>query len=161
MAKQRQTFGDRMAVLKNARHERFAQEVAAGKTQDEAYRLAGYKPSRQNASTLRTKQTVSDRIATIQASAATLTEMTVASITERLLSIADKGEGLQDAPGLSVARLSLMDAAKLNGLVVDKVQADVATRRAVPSRAELLAAQAQEAERFAEMTKPLGAETAH
>jgi hypothetical protein len=33
--------------LKNARHERFAQELAKGASQAEAYARAGYKPSEQ------------------------------------------------------------------------------------------------------------------
>ena len=32
--------------LKNPRHERYAQELAKGKSQAEAYEAAGYKPSR-------------------------------------------------------------------------------------------------------------------
>jgi hypothetical protein len=46
--------------------------------------------------------------------------VTVESITQRLLSIAEKGEGKEDASLLSVARASLMDAAKLNGLIIDR-----------------------------------------
>lgn len=109
-----------MPALKNARHEKFAQEIAKGKTQAEAYVEAGYKPSEPNASTLRSNQKVAARVAEIQKRAAARVEVTVASITERLLRIADKGEATKSAPMLSVARAALMDAAKLNGLVVDK-----------------------------------------
>jgi hypothetical protein len=51
-----------MPVLDNARHERFAQFVAEGKTLDEAYQRAGYKPSRFNASHLADRQDVKCRI---------------------------------------------------------------------------------------------------
>ncbi|WP_395326919.1 terminase small subunit [Novosphingobium sp. BL-8H] len=105
--------------LKNARHERFAQELAKGQSADTAYTAAGYSPSRKNAQRLRTKEDVTARVAELQAGAAKRTEITVAGITARLVRIADKGEDLRDAPGLSVARASLMDAAKLNGLIVD------------------------------------------
>lgn len=105
--------------LKNTRHERFAQELAKGQSADAAYVEAGYQPSRKNAHRLTTKEDVKARVAEIQAGAAKRTEITVAGITERLVRIADKGEDLKDAPGLSVARASLMDAAKLNGLIVD------------------------------------------
>ena len=105
--------------LSNARHERFAQELAKGQTAEAAYIEAGYRPSRKNAQRLRTNEGVTARIAELQAGAAKRTEITVAGITERLIKIADKGEDLKDAPGLSVARASLMDAAKLNGLIVD------------------------------------------
>lgn len=108
----RQTFGDKMVTLKNQRHEKFALLVAEGKTADEAYRVAGYKPNRGNATTLKANQSVAARVATIQAEAAVKTEITVVGITNRLMVIADKGEKLADSAGLSVARLSLMDAAK-------------------------------------------------
>jgi phage terminase small subunit len=35
-----------MPTLRNARHERFAQELAIGKTADAAYVLAGYRANR-------------------------------------------------------------------------------------------------------------------
>jgi len=47
--------------------------------------------------------------------------LTIERLTNDLLRIAKKGEDLAEAPGLSVARASLMDAAKLNGLVTDKI----------------------------------------
>lgn len=109
-----------MPALKNARHERFAQELAKGKTADEAYAEAGYKADRGNASRLTANDNVRTRVAEIQERAAIRTEISVASITERLLAIATKAEGKDEAPMLSVARASLMDAAKLNGLVVDR-----------------------------------------
>lgn len=59
-------------------------------------------------------------MAEILSRAAQRTEITVAHITDRLLAIAAKGEGTDEAPMLAVARASLMDAAKLNGLVIDK-----------------------------------------
>jgi phage terminase small subunit len=109
-----------MPALSNAKHERFAQELAKGATQAEAYVSAGYAPSEPNASRLTSNEKVQARVAEILDRAAIRSEITVASITERLLAIAAKGEQSKDAPLLSVARASLMDAAKLNGLVVDK-----------------------------------------
>lgn len=109
-----------MPPLENQRHELFCQHLAKGKTADEAYELAGFKPNRGNAATLKAKQSISARVSDLQDRAASRTEVTVANITERLLAIAKKGETAADAPLLSVARAALMDAAKLNGLVVDK-----------------------------------------
>ncbi len=114
-----------MAALTNTRHERFAQELAKGKSQAEAYELAGYQPSEPNASRLTRNDKVSARVAELQERAAVRTEVTVASITDRLLAIAKKGEDSSEAALLSVARASLMDAAKLNGLVVDKSESVV------------------------------------
>jgi phage terminase small subunit len=107
-------------VLSNPKHERFAQELAKGKTQNEAYAEAGYAPSEPNASRLTSNDKVRARVTELQERAAVRTEITVASITDRLLAIAKKGEGTTEAPMLAVARASLMDAAKLNGLVIEK-----------------------------------------
>lgn len=109
-----------MTALSNARHERFAQGLAKGLSQSDAYEEAGYKPSRSAAARLAADVNICARVASIQGKAAERTEITVASITERLLAIATKAEKSSDAPMLQAARASLMDAAKLNGLVVEK-----------------------------------------
>lgn len=114
-----------MPALTNAKHERFAQEIAKGSSSREAYRSAGYETKSDaatdaNASRLLSGDKVQARVAEIQERAAVRTEITVADITKRLLAIATKGETSTEAPLLSVARASLMDAAKLNGLVVEK-----------------------------------------
>ena len=116
-----------MPALENPKHERFAQELAKGRTQAEAYATAGYAPSEPNASRLTSNDKVAARVAEIQERAAVRAEITVAGITDRLLAIAKKGEGKDEAPMLSVARAALMDAAKLNGLVVDRTMKAEAT----------------------------------
>jgi phage terminase small subunit len=45
-------------VLRNPRHERFAQELATGKTADAAYVLASYKENRSNAARLNASQNI-------------------------------------------------------------------------------------------------------
>lgn len=109
-----------MPPLSNARHERFAQELAKGKSATEAYADAGYEESRSAASRLSANVNIQSRIAELKAGAAARTELTVASLTEDLLRIAKKGEELGEAPGFAVSRAALMDAAKLNGLIVDR-----------------------------------------
>lgn len=121
-----------MPVLSNAKHERFAHGIAKGLSQTDAYTEAGYKGDRTAASRLSTNVNISKRVAELQGKAAVRTEITVASITERLLAIASKGEASKDAPLLAVARASLMDAAKLNGLVVDKSQAELTGAEGAP-----------------------------
>lgn len=110
--------------LKNARHERFCQELAKGKSQVDAFQLAGFKATgaaaRANSSRLLTDANVAARVEELKAKAAERTVVTVEGITQRLLKIAEKGEGAADAPLLSVGRAALMDAAKLNGLIVDR-----------------------------------------
>lgn len=51
-----------MPVLSNPRHERFAQELAKGKSQIEAHELAGYKPHRGNASSLAQDKSILERV---------------------------------------------------------------------------------------------------
>lgn len=52
-----------MPILPNSRHEQFAQALAKGKTADEAYALAGFKPDRGNASRLQQKDSIRQRVA--------------------------------------------------------------------------------------------------
>jgi hypothetical protein len=51
-----------MPTQPNARHERFAQGLAAGFTPVKAYEEAGYKPNRGNARTLKQDKSVSNRV---------------------------------------------------------------------------------------------------
>ena len=111
-----------MPVLSNARHERFAVEIAKGKSADEAYEGAGFSANRGNASRLKANESVMKRVEEIQGRAADRAEISVQRITEDLLRLARKGEELGDAAGIQAARASFMDAAKLNGLVIDKAE---------------------------------------
>lgn len=51
-----------MPVLKNARHEALAQALAKGKTADDAYQLAGFKPNRGNATRLKANESIRARV---------------------------------------------------------------------------------------------------
>jgi hypothetical protein len=130
--------------LKNARHERFAQELAKGNAQHDAFMAAGFKATgnaaRANASRLLTDANVSARVEELKEKAAARCLVTVESITQRLLNIAKKGEGeaIKDPPLLSVARASLMDAAKLNGLIVDRAKFGLDLSGATTEELELL-----------------------
>jgi phage terminase small subunit len=111
-----------MPVLKNARHERYAQELAKGKSQTEAYALAGYTGDRTAASRLATNVNIVGRVTELKERGAERAELSIETVTRRLIGIADKGEALKDAPGLSVARLAMMDAAKLHGWLRERVE---------------------------------------
>lgn len=63
-----------MPILKNPRHERFAQELASGKHASEAYVIAGYKANDGNASTLKSDQRVSKRVEELLATRARVAE---------------------------------------------------------------------------------------
>lgn len=73
-----------MPVLANARHERFAQELAKGATQVEAYTKAGYKPNDGHAARLAGNGRVVARIEEILGRAAERAEITTARVLEEL-----------------------------------------------------------------------------
>jgi hypothetical protein len=73
-----------MPVLKNLRHERFAQELASGKSATEAYELAGYHPNKGNACVLKSKQAVADRVAEIRAVQSKIARAATEKAVERL-----------------------------------------------------------------------------
>lgn len=56
-----------MATLGNAKHERFAQELASGKTADESYQLAGFVANRHNAAALARKEHIKTRVSELLA----------------------------------------------------------------------------------------------
>lgn len=102
-----------MPVLRNAKHERFAQELAKGHTADEAYVLAGYKANRGNATTLKAKQSILDRLSEIQSKVAKKVEVTVESLAEEL----DEARGIARAEKQSGPMIqATMGKAKLFGL---------------------------------------------
>jgi hypothetical protein len=55
-----------MPALRNQRHELYAKGIARGLTSDAAYVEAGYKRNRDNASTLKAKQNVRERISELE-----------------------------------------------------------------------------------------------
>ena len=71
-----------MGELSNARHERFAQELAAGNPADAAYEAAGYQKHRGNAARLSANERVKDRVKEIQAIGAERAAITVQSLIE-------------------------------------------------------------------------------
>ncbi len=65
-----------VAILKNARHEKFAQCIAKGMSATEAYAKVGYKPSEAHASRLAGYGKVRTRVAELMAPAIEATEAT-------------------------------------------------------------------------------------
>jgi phage terminase small subunit len=77
-----------MPVLKNIKHERFANELAKGLSSPKAYVKVGFKENRHNAAALARTQHVKARVAEILAAAATRTEMSAADVLAGLTRIA-------------------------------------------------------------------------
>ena len=111
-----------MGVLENTRHEKFCQARAIGKSQDESYAEAGYKPCRKHAARLATKGDIKDRIAELQHGAVQTFEVTVESMAkqfdeDRALCLQWKQGGAAIAAGIAKA--------KLFGLFVEKQSINV------------------------------------
>jgi hypothetical protein len=108
-----------MAPLRNSKRERFAQELAKGKTADEAYAEAGYKPNRHNAARLTTNEHIRVRVAAIQERASKSVEITTQALAEEL----EQARQLALTNGqASAAVQATMGKAKLFGLIIEKKQ---------------------------------------
>lgn len=79
-----------MPALKNARHEAFAQALAAGKPASEAYASVGYNESRSAASRLSAKVNIRRRIAEIVNRVSEKAEWDAAARLKMLADIADR-----------------------------------------------------------------------
>ena len=108
-----------MPTLHNPRHERFAQELAAGKTADAAYVLAGYRANRSNAARLNANREIQRRVAEIQSMGAERAAVTV----ETLIAEAEeaRSKAMGDKGGAAAAVAAITVKAKLAGLWRDKV----------------------------------------
>jgi hypothetical protein len=118
-----------MGVLKNNRHELFAQALAKGETQVAAYEQAGYIAHDGAAARLCGNVRIMERVAELKALAAEMCLVTVQSLTEEL----EEARALAVAiasPAAAVA--ASMGKAKLHGLLVDKVDAKI-TAQPLPS----------------------------
>ena len=74
-----------MAVLKNPKHELFAQELAKGKTQVTAYEMAGYKPNDSNAAQLAKRPDINGRVTEINGKAADIAGISVARMAQMFI----------------------------------------------------------------------------
>lgn len=106
-----------MPSLTNPKHERFAQELAKGKTSDEAYRLAGYAENRGNATRLKANESVMKRVAELAGRSADRAVVTASS----LIAEAEEARLLAmslDLPSAAVA--AIQAKGKLAGVWVEK-----------------------------------------
>jgi phage terminase small subunit len=104
--------------LKNARHERFAQELAKGRTHGEAYAAAGYRRDDKNAARLTKNDGVAARLAELKARAAEKAVVTAADIA---LQLDEDREFARTVKQASAAVSASLGKAKVLGLLTDKV----------------------------------------
>lgn len=103
--------------LKNARHERFAQELAKGRSQLKSYTLAGYKPDDGAAARLSGNVRVQERVAELKSRAAEKAIVTVADIAKQL----DQDRAFAKKCAAPAAMVSAtLGKAKVLGLIVEK-----------------------------------------
>lgn len=106
-----------MPVLKNPKHERFAQELAKGATATDAYTAAGYRGDRTAASRLSTKVNIQERVAQLLGKGAERAAVTVESLineADEIQRAAFKAEQYSAATGALTAK------AKLSGHWIEK-----------------------------------------
>jgi phage terminase small subunit len=106
-------------ILHNSRHERFAQELAAGNTADAAYVLAGYRENRSNAARLNANRDIQKRVAEIQSVGAERAAVTVETLIAEAEEARNKAMG--ERSGASAAVAAITAKAKLAGLWREKV----------------------------------------
>lgn len=108
-----------MPALDNPKHERFAQGLAKGMSQAQAYVNAGYKQSEPHAARLARNGKVRARVAEIVDRGAIRTEITLQSLMEEAAEI----QRAAVASGQHSAAVAALTAkAKLAGLWVDKAE---------------------------------------
>ncbi len=128
-----------MPCLKNTRHERFAQGIARGKSQGDAYLYAGYgqkrdgsgrasadKDLRSNASQIALRPDVAARIAELQEKAAERCGVTVDKLLVKLEAMYMLSKRIKQ-PSAGVG--AVLAQAKLLGLVTDKVEVNGTIRK--------------------------------
>ena len=130
------------------KQEAFAREYAIDKNATQAAIRAGYSAKTAHSAGPRLLENVEVRAAIERtfASSAQRVELTVASVSAKLLALSEKAEGMEGPTAINVARQCVMDAAKLNGLVVESSEV---VARSPEERSARLAALKVERERIA------------
>lgn len=113
-----------MGALKNARHEKFAQELAKGKSKVGAYKAAGFTGDRTAACRLSTSANIKRRVAELKAKAAEKVIVSVADIAQQL---DEDREFARELESPSAAVSATMGKAKVLGLLEDRSKVDITT----------------------------------
>src|SRR6516162_9793428 len=108
-----------MPILINSRHEKFAQELAAGLSAAEAYERAGYQPNYGNCIRLKGNERIIARVLELQHRGAVRAEVTVASLVQELDEARIEALRLGQA---SAAVAATMGKAKITGQIIDRAE---------------------------------------
>jgi phage terminase small subunit len=107
-----------MGPLSNPKQEKFAQGLAKGKSQAEAYALAGYAPSDAHAARLAGNGRVAERVTELQEKAA---EKVVFTIADMAAQLDEDRKFARDCATPAAAVSASMGKAKVLGFLTDKV----------------------------------------
>jgi hypothetical protein len=115
-----------MPTLDNTRYEFFAQARAKGARLDDAYEDAGFVLNKGHPSRLARRPEVAQRIAELRVQRNEAEDINPHKVIATLLRMAKAGEASENASLLKEARLALLDAARLHGVVADARRLDQA-----------------------------------
>jgi len=111
-------------ILKNARHEVFAQNLASGMSQEDAYVNAGYEPAQAKTAASRllsTNVNIADRVRELKERGAARVEVTLSYLLEQGMDLLKKASAAED---FSAASATYERLAKVSGHWVDKSKTD-------------------------------------
>jgi phage terminase small subunit len=105
--------------LRNSRHEAFVRGLFENKTAHQSYIDAGYKPCRQNAARLTTKDDIKQRLAELQNEAAEQSVVTVESLLGELEHARKRADSLDQ---LAASVKAISEKARISGLLTQKIE---------------------------------------
>ena len=108
-----------MPPLANSRHEKFARELATGRSAAEAYERAGYKSNYGNCIRLKGNERITGRVRELQHGGAVRAEVTIASLVDELDEARSEALRLGQT---SAAVAATMGKAKVTGQIVDRAE---------------------------------------
>jgi hypothetical protein len=108
-----------MPILDNPKHEAFARRLAEGCSLVDAYERAGYGRNRGNAARLNADESIRGRVQELQQEAAKELPYTLQWVCEGLVRMLKLAEQV-GSPAAGVS--ALMGIAKMNGMLIDKVE---------------------------------------
>ncbi len=114
-----------MAILETQRWELFAQKLAVGEPAVRAYELAGFKPSRSNASRLSANDNVRRRVRELQETAARSAQVSIESLLGELEDARVRATSLDQ---LSAAVRAIEAKAKISGVIIERQQVEIKGR---------------------------------
>lgn len=112
-----------MPALQNNRHELFAQALFKGMPQVQAYIEAGFSPNGASGASTKLLQgnaSIGQRVAELQERKANRAVWSKVDVLNKLAALHDQFAANEDPASGSVARATLMDYAKLEGMIIDK-----------------------------------------